>query len=101
MILNDHGLRITHEGINQRYLKNWADVAKKYALGVLKKLGVGVNFQSFSAGYFLSGRPYSVSLIIQEQLTTCLETLFWLNSIFLVPFLTALIVVFPNTWRNQ
>ena len=25
----DHGLRTPNEGINQRYLKNWADVADK------------------------------------------------------------------------
>ena len=25
----DHGLRTPSEGINQRYLKNWADVADK------------------------------------------------------------------------
>ena len=30
-LLNDtsHGLRTPNEGINQRYLKNWADVADK------------------------------------------------------------------------
>ena len=27
----DHGLRTPNEGINQKYLKNWADVAAKYA----------------------------------------------------------------------
>ena len=26
----DHGLRTPNEGINQRYLKNWADVADKF-----------------------------------------------------------------------
>ena len=28
-----HGLRTPNEGINQRYLKNWADVADKICLG--------------------------------------------------------------------
>ena len=28
----DHGLRTPNEGINQRYLKNWADVADKNML---------------------------------------------------------------------
>ena len=29
----NHGLRTTNEGINQRYLKNWADVADKICFG--------------------------------------------------------------------
>ena len=29
----DHGLRTANEGINQRYLKNWADVADKICFG--------------------------------------------------------------------
>ena len=37
-----YGLRTHNEGINQRYLKNWADVADKYASAVPKNLGVGV-----------------------------------------------------------
>ena len=28
-----HGLRTPNEGINQRYLKNWADVADKICFG--------------------------------------------------------------------
>ena len=28
-----HGLQIPNEGINQRYLKNWADVADKICFG--------------------------------------------------------------------
>ena len=47
-----HGLRTPNEGINQRYLKNWADVADK----VPRYLGVGVNFWPRSEGYFLYGR---------------------------------------------
>ena len=47
-----HGLRTSNEGINQRYLKNWADVADK----VPRYLGVGVNFWPRSEGYFLYGR---------------------------------------------
>ena len=36
-----HGLRTPNEGINQKYLKNWVDVAdKKYTLTVPKNLGV-------------------------------------------------------------
>ena len=34
----NHGLRTPNEGITQRYLKNWADVAK-YASAVPKNLG--------------------------------------------------------------
>ena len=30
---DNHGLRTPNEGINQRYLKNWADVADKICLG--------------------------------------------------------------------
>ena len=29
----DHGLRTPNEGINQRYLKNWAKVADKICFG--------------------------------------------------------------------
>ena len=29
----EHGLRTPNEGINQRYLKNWADVADKMCFG--------------------------------------------------------------------
>ena len=29
VLLEIHGLRTTNENINQRYLKNWADVADK------------------------------------------------------------------------
>ena len=45
---NTHGLRTPNEGINQRYLKNWA---------VPKNLGLGLNFRPYSEGCFLSGRP--------------------------------------------
>ena len=30
---SDHGLRTPNEGINQRYLKKWADVADKICFG--------------------------------------------------------------------
>ena len=36
----------------------------KYASAVPKNLGVGVNFRPCSEGYFLSGRPLSVLLVI-------------------------------------
>ena len=29
----EHGLRTSNEGINQKYLKNWADVADKICFG--------------------------------------------------------------------
>ena len=48
-----HRLRTPKEGINQRYLKNWANVADKICF--ICKLGL--NFFSCSEGYFLSGRP--------------------------------------------
>ena len=50
-----HGLQTPNEGINHRYLKNWADVAHKIASVVPKNFGVGLNFQPSSEGYFLSG----------------------------------------------
>ena len=53
----NHGLRTPNEGINQIYLKNWADVETKYASVVPKNLGLGLNFRPCSEGYFLSGRP--------------------------------------------
>ena len=49
------GLWTPNKGINQRYLKNWANVEKKYASAAPKNLGVGVNFRPGSEGYFLSG----------------------------------------------
>jgi hypothetical protein len=49
--------RTPNDGINQRYLKNWANVAEKYASAVPKNLGVGVNFRPCIEGYFLSWRP--------------------------------------------
>ena len=53
-----HGLWTPNEGINQRYLKNWADVAdKKYALAIPKYLGLGLNFRPCNKDHFLSGRP--------------------------------------------
>ena len=52
-----HGLRTPNEGIYQMYLKNWADVATKYASAIPKNLGMGLNFQPGSEGYFLSRRP--------------------------------------------
>ena len=33
LLLENHGLRTPDEGINQRYLKNWADVADKICFG--------------------------------------------------------------------
>ena len=39
-----HGLRTPNEGINQRNLKIWADVADKIASAVPENLGVGVDF---------------------------------------------------------
>ena len=39
-----HGLRTSNEGINQRYLKNWADVADKICFGRTLKFGIGIEF---------------------------------------------------------
>ena len=33
MVLQNHGLWTPNEGINQRYLKNWADVADEICFG--------------------------------------------------------------------
>ena len=33
IVNKNHGLRTPNEGINQRYLKNWADVADKICFG--------------------------------------------------------------------
>ena len=49
-----HGLRTPNEGMIQRNLKIWADVA------VPKDFGVGVDFWPCSDGDFLTGRPLSV-----------------------------------------
>ena len=36
----DHGLRTPNEGINQRYLKNWANVADKICFGRIFWIGI-------------------------------------------------------------
>ena len=51
------GLRTPNEGINQRYLKNWSDMADKICFFVPKNLGLGLNSRPCSEDYFLSGRP--------------------------------------------
>ena len=56
MMHSAHGLRTPNEGINQRNLKFWADVADKICFGRTKNLGLGLNFRLCSEGYFLSGR---------------------------------------------
>ena len=38
----DHGLRTPNEGINQRNLKFWADVADKICFGHTYKFGIGI-----------------------------------------------------------
>ena len=37
-----HGLRTPNEGINQRYLKNRADVADEICFGRTYKFGIGI-----------------------------------------------------------
>ena len=59
-----HGLRTHNEGINQRYMKNWADAADKICCRIPKNLGLGLNFRSCSEGYFLSGHLQSVLFTI-------------------------------------
>ena len=41
---HSHGLRTPNEGINQRYLKIWADVADKNASA--KQFGIGIEFSA-------------------------------------------------------
>jgi hypothetical protein len=41
-----HGLRTPDEGINQKYLKNLADVADKICFGRTKKFGIGIEFSA-------------------------------------------------------
>ena len=42
----DHRLRTPNEGINQRYLKNWADVANKICFGRNYEFGIGIEFSA-------------------------------------------------------
>ena len=42
----DHGLRTPNEGINQRYLKNWAEEADKICFGRTYKFGIGIEFSA-------------------------------------------------------
>ena len=39
-----HELRTPNEGMNQRYLKNWADVANKICFSRNLKFGIGIEF---------------------------------------------------------
>ena len=43
---SNHGLRTPNEGINQRSLKNWADVADKICFGRTLKFGSGSEFSA-------------------------------------------------------
>ena len=38
------GLRTPNQGINQRYMKTWADVADKICFGRTKRFGIGIEF---------------------------------------------------------
>ena len=40
----DHRQRTPYEGINQRYLKNLADVANKICFGRTYNFGIGIEF---------------------------------------------------------
>ena len=57
MNTTSHGLRTPNEGINQRNLKVWADVAEKTPLSVTKDLGLGFDFGPCREGDFLTGHP--------------------------------------------
>ena len=62
-----HGLRTPNEGINQRYLKNRADVAAKYAAAIPKNLGLGLNF-----------RPCSEAISSLGVCSPCFQSLIYL-----------------------
>jgi hypothetical protein len=52
------GLRTPNEGINQKNLKIWTDVADKFFFGRTKKFGSGgADFRPCSEGDFLTGGP--------------------------------------------
>ena len=51
--IGNHGLRTPNEGINQRYLKNWADVADKICFGRTLKFGIGIEFSAVQWRLFL------------------------------------------------
>ena len=46
LFYENHGLRTPNEGINQRYLKNWADVADKICCRHTKIFGSGSEFSA-------------------------------------------------------
>jgi hypothetical protein len=48
-----HGLRTPNDDINQRYLKNWADVADKICFGRTYRLGIGIWFSAVQWRWFL------------------------------------------------
>ena len=58
LVDSGHGLRTPNEGINQRNMKFWADVADEiHALAVPNYLGLRVDFRPCSEGDFLTRRP--------------------------------------------
>jgi hypothetical protein len=55
--VSSHGLLTPNEGIIQRNLKFWADVADKKCSAIPKNLGLGFDFRPCSEGDFLTGCP--------------------------------------------
>ena len=45
-ILSNVRLWTLNEGINQRYLRNWADVADRICFGCTYKFGIGIEFSA-------------------------------------------------------
>ena len=52
-----HGLQTPSEGINQRNLKLWAEMADKICFDRPKNLGLGLDFRPCSEGDFPTGCP--------------------------------------------
>ena len=48
----NHRLRTPNEGINQRYLKNWAYVADKICFGRTYKFGIGIELSAVQRRLF-------------------------------------------------
>ena len=46
IVPSTHGLRTPNEGINQKYLKNWAGVADKICFGHTEKFKIGIEFSA-------------------------------------------------------
>ena len=62
--VQEHGLWTPNEGIHQRYLKNWPDVADKICFGRTIKFKIGIEFSAVQRRLF----SLCVSVVLVQEL---------------------------------